>query len=261
MSKKSFTLIELLVVIAIIAILAGMLLPALGSAKSRAQSVQCTSNLKQFGLMSMNYSNDFDDYVISHSLRYALPNRGYDNAATVYSQGGDMRHAPYQVFRELGYAPTWTKSDSSSIFICPSAKLWAPSATESAVYRSLYYGMVYGVTLGMTYATQSDYQSGNKKMAKLSQVKNPAGKAYCGDSIGYAEWGVPFYYIGASTTPSNSNGGIAWSLHANTVNVCNLAGGVYTVKPNGQTNALTDGVTSLYSTSDAALRSRFYWGE
>ena len=121
MSKKSFTLIELLVVIAIIAILAGMLLPALGSAKSRAQSVQCTSNLKQFGLMSMNYSNDFDDYVISHSLRYTLPNRGYDNAATFYSQEGDSRTAPYKVFRELGYTSNWKSTESSSIFICPSA--------------------------------------------------------------------------------------------------------------------------------------------
>jgi prepilin-type N-terminal cleavage/methylation domain-containing protein len=64
--RIGFTLIELLVVIAIIAILAALLLPALGNAKRKALQAQCTSNQKQIGVALNMYCSDFREYYPTH---------------------------------------------------------------------------------------------------------------------------------------------------------------------------------------------------
>lgn len=62
-SRKSFTLIELLIAVAIIAILAGLLLPALSSARAKGQMISCASNQKTIALMSIQYAGDNDDFM------------------------------------------------------------------------------------------------------------------------------------------------------------------------------------------------------
>ena len=193
----NFTLIELLVVIAIIAILASMLLPALNSARQRAQSSLCISNLKQAGIVLFNYADEYNGELPI----YNQADRRWTHVISGYTPAVSDSY-----FRKYPYY---------KVFSCPSLP-FVPG--EYSVWKGEF-SAVYGIILGYTgsfmkFSTKQPRNGGYEgSLIPYGNAASHSRMLFLGDSIQNNTENLSQWYI-IRMSSSAADGGITHLRHS-----------------------------------------------
>lgn len=210
--QKDFTLIELLVVIAIIAILAGMLLPALNNARESGRKSDCLSKQKQIGMMGHFYSGDYDDFL--------LPVARVTSSAQAITDGWTNLLNPYIP------GNTSDPLNKERFFICPSDRNPMKHSWQATARCS------YGYSDAMGNFNKWNTWKANATISKryvpkkVGSIKNPSG---CAAMVDMNAWKdstenkiVHFAWNLYDFVPSRD----ANDIHKQTVNVLFVDGSV-----------------------------------
>ncbi len=210
--RKEFTLIELLVVISIIAILAGLLLPALNQARSKARGIACSVQLKQMGLAFAQYADDNKEYLPNHSYNKI------NDPAKIWGNG-TLGTATTTIW---GNVLIMGKYLSKNTFKCPGH----PKADEGLGN----YAMGGWCSYGIAYRGpgSSEFVGGTTTgHCRITQIKFPT-KVYHVMDTSYSLNPSLGYYMVLYYAKVGENVGQAMPRHANATNVLFVGGQVQT---------------------------------